>query len=151
VTYAPHPAAQAAAAPTDNQLAAEPAECTECGRPLKRPSIDGLGPVCRRKLRAARAEQATAAHRATRYRVTYERVGRHGGRNGSTAPAPLTVTARDADDLAEQVSRDARRYLASREVEVIVDLAAGTGQILAGFHNAGTFTLEQLLAEEAAQ
>ncbi|MEU8721493.1 hypothetical protein [Streptomyces antimycoticus] len=39
-----------------DQLDAEPAECTECGRPLKRPSIDGLGPVCRRKLRAARAE-----------------------------------------------------------------------------------------------
>lgn len=38
----------------DDQL--EAAECTECGRPLKRPSADGLGPVCRRKLRAAREE-----------------------------------------------------------------------------------------------
>lgn len=150
MSYAPHPAAQAAAAPAaDDQL--EPDACTECGRPLKRPSADGLGPVCRRKLRAARAEQAVAAHRATRYRVTYERVGRHGGRNGSPAPGQLTLTAADADDLAEQVARDARRYLASREVEVVVDLAAGTGQILAGFHNAGTFTLEQLLAEEAGQ
>lgn len=48
-------------APTlDHHAAAEPAECTECGRPLKRPTVDGLGPVCRRKLRAERAEQAHA-------------------------------------------------------------------------------------------
>lgn len=130
-----------------DQLAAEPAECTECGRPLKRPSDDGLGPVCRRKLRAARATRAAAEHRTTRYRVTYARVGRHGGRNGSAAPGQLTLDAVDADDLARQVRADARRYLASREVEVEVDLDAGTGQILAGFRNAGTFTLEQLPAE----
>ncbi|MFB6846227.1 hypothetical protein ACFCXS_15380 [Streptomyces sp. NPDC056373] len=59
MNYAPHPAAQAAAtappAVDDDHL--EAAECTECGRPLKRPSDDGLGPVCRRKLRAARAER----------------------------------------------------------------------------------------------
>jgi hypothetical protein len=148
MTYAPHPAAQAAAQAGADAL--EPAECTECGRPLKRPSDDGLGPVCRRKLRAARAQRATAETRTARYRVTYERVGRHGGRNGSTAPGQLTLDALDADDLAEQVARDARRYLASRQVEVTVDLEAGTGQILAGFHNAGTFTVEQLLAEEVA-
>lgn len=58
MSYTPHPAAQAAAAPAlDDQLAAEPTECTECGRPLKRPSDDGYGPVCRRKLRTAAAER----------------------------------------------------------------------------------------------
>ncbi|WP_405204400.1 hypothetical protein OG795_15335 [[Kitasatospora] papulosa] len=67
MSYAPHPAAQAAAASTapadddqldDDQLEAE--HCTECGRPLKRASADGLGPVCRRNLAraAAAAEQA---------------------------------------------------------------------------------------------
>ncbi|WND36942.1 hypothetical protein RI578_22810 [Streptomyces sp. BB1-1-1] len=136
-----------ATAPAAVDAELEPAECTECGRPLKRPSADGLGPVCRRKARATRARRAAG----TRYRVTYARVGRHGGRNGTPPPGQLTLTAADADDLAEQVSRDARRYLASSEVEVEVDLDAGTGQILAGFRNAGTFTLEQLPAEEAAQ
>jgi len=54
-------------APTlDHHAAAEPAECTECGRPLKRPTVDGLGPVCRRKLRAERAEQAPAPTPARR-------------------------------------------------------------------------------------
>jgi hypothetical protein len=31
--------------------------CSNCGRPLKYPAADGLGPVCRRRARAE-AEQA---------------------------------------------------------------------------------------------
>ncbi|MEV5673492.1 hypothetical protein AB0L28_32565 [Streptomyces sp. NPDC052503] len=43
----------------DDQVEAEPAACSNCGRPLKRPAADELGPVCRRNLaRAAAAEQA---------------------------------------------------------------------------------------------
>lgn len=42
------------------------------------------------------------------YRVTYRRVGRRGGRDGSTPPPPLTAWAMTADDLAEQVHRDIR-------------------------------------------
>lgn len=131
----------------DDQLDAVPAECTECGRALKYPSADGLGPVCRRKLRAAR-EQRTTSSTSPRYRVTYERVGRHGGRNGTPPPGQLTLEAADAHQLAEQIRKDARRYLASQAVEV--DLEAG--RITAGFRVAGTFTIEQLLgAEEGEQ
>jgi hypothetical protein len=83
----------------------------------------------------------------TLYRVTYERVGRHGGRNGSPAPAPFTVWARDADDLAAAVMKDARPRLASRFPEVIVDLEKMNGFIIAGFSTAGTFTVEELVAE----
>ncbi|MEV5133571.1 hypothetical protein AB0K87_24385 [Streptomyces sp. NPDC053705] len=42
----------------DDQLEAEPAACSNCGRPLKRPAVDELGPVCRRNLARAAAEQA---------------------------------------------------------------------------------------------
>lgn len=40
----------------DDQL--EAAACSNCGRPLKRPAVDQLGPVCRRNLARAAAEQA---------------------------------------------------------------------------------------------
>jgi len=52
-----HPTDTAPAA-VDDQLEAEPAECSECGRALKYPADDGLGPVCRRKLRAAAEQEA---------------------------------------------------------------------------------------------
>jgi hypothetical protein len=83
----------------------------------------------------------------TLYRVTYERVGRHGGRNGSPAPAPFTVWANDADDLAAAILKDARPRLVSRFPEAVVDLEAGTGFILAGVHTAGTFTVAALASE----
>ncbi|WP_431999288.1 hypothetical protein [Streptomyces sioyaensis] len=40
-------------------------ECEDCGRPLRRPSPDGLGPVCRRKKRpeATEPSRTTAGHR----------------------------------------------------------------------------------------
>jgi hypothetical protein len=84
----------------------------------------------------------------TLYKVVYERVGRRGGRDGSPPPPPLTVWAMSADSLAEHIAKDTRRYLTSRETEVIVDLEKMTGFILAGFNNAGTFRLEELATAE---
>ncbi|MFD9721052.1 hypothetical protein [Streptomyces sp. NPDC059076] len=75
------------------------------------------------------------------YLVTYSRVGRHGGSMGSPPPAPFTVQATSADDLARQILKDARRYLGSRFPEVVIDLDAMSGYILAGFRTAGEFTL----------
>ncbi|MFE0137663.1 hypothetical protein ACFWY6_39820 [Streptomyces sp. NPDC059037] len=84
----------------------------------------------------------------TQYRVTYARVGRHGGRNGSKPPAPLTVWAVTAEGLAEHIAKNIRPYLLSSGAEVLVDLEAMNGQIYAGFRHAGTFTLEALQVAE---
>lgn len=86
----------------------------------------------------------------TKYLVTYDRVGRHGGRNGSPAPAPLTVWAVTAEGLAEHIAKDVRPYILSREAEVAVDLEAMTGSVYAGFRTAGTFALEALQVAEGA-
>ena len=72
---------------------------------------------------------------AIRFTCTFQRIGRD-------RPGPLTTEATDADDLAEKVYRYARPHLRSRDVEVVVDLAEKRGFILAGFHNAGDFTVE---------
>lgn len=84
------------------------------------------------------------------YRVTYQRVGRRGGRDGSTPPPALTVWAMTAEHLAEQIRADVRQYLASTDIDAAVDLEAGRGVILAGFSNGGTFTIERLAAPAAA-
>lgn len=84
----------------------------------------------------------------TKYRVTYDRVGRHGGRDGSKPPAPLTVWAVTAEGLEEHIYKDVRPYLASRGVEVVVDLDAMRGSIFAGMNNGGSFTLEALQVAE---
>ncbi|MEU0372384.1 hypothetical protein ABZ070_19360 [Streptomyces sp. NPDC006283] len=84
----------------------------------------------------------------TLYRVTYERVGRNGGRNGSPAPAPLTVWAVTADGLAEHIHKDIGRYLLSRDREVYVDLEQMHGCIYAGMNNGGSFTIEALATAE---
>jgi hypothetical protein len=94
-------------------------------------------------------EMATAPGATqTQFRVTYERVGRHGGRGGRPAPAPLTVWAIGADGLAEHVLKDVRPYLASRDVEVVVDLDGMRGFIFAGLNNGGSFAVEQLAVAE---
>ncbi|MFF2964293.1 hypothetical protein ACFVT1_36625 [Streptomyces sp. NPDC057963] len=70
-------------------------------------------------------EMATAPGATqTKYRVTYQRVGRHGGRNGSPAPAPLTVWAVTADGLAKHIAKDVRPYILSSGAEIAVDLEA---------------------------
>lgn len=71
------------------------------------------------------------------YHVKFERIGRNHD------VKPLCTEASDEDALAEAIFRYAKPKLASREVEVTVDLVAGTGFITAGgFHVAGRFTVE---------
>lgn len=84
------------------------------------------------------------------YRVTYERVGRRGGRNGTPPPQPLEVWVMSADQLAEKVYDDVRKYLASRQVSIDIDLETGRGQIFAGMNNGGTFTVETLSTDTTA-
>jgi hypothetical protein len=55
--------------------------------------------------------------------------------------APLVVHG-DADAIAEQIYRYARPKCASRNIEVMADLEELKGTIFAGFHVAGSFTLE---------
>lgn len=84
----------------------------------------------------------------TKYTITYQRVGRHGGRNGSRPPAPLTTWAVTEAGLIERIEADIAPYLLSGDVEAIVDLESLTGRIYAGFQNAGTFTLEVVQVAE---
>lgn len=100
------------------------------------------------------AELATAigdpnAHQVL-YRVTYERVGRRGGRNGTPPPQPLEVWAMSSDQLAEKVYDDVRKYLASRDIEVCIDVENCRGQIFAGMNNGGTFAVETLATDTTA-
>lgn len=83
----------------------------------------------------------------TEYRVTYTRVGGRGGRSGRP-PAPLTVSAATAESLAEHIAKDVRRYLLSSGAEVVVDLEAMNGRIVAGVRVAGTFEIEAVHAVE---
>jgi hypothetical protein len=78
----------------------------------------------------------------TKYRVVYDRVGRHGGRNGRPAPAPLTVWAVDGGGLADHIYKDIQPYMLSSDVEVGVDLELMRGWIFAGMNNGGSFTIE---------
>jgi hypothetical protein len=74
----------------------------------------------------------------TRYRLTFERIGR------TFRGEVREFTARDADDLAEQVWRLARKNLSSRWFEVAADLESMTGTIEAG--RFGRFTIEKVPA-----
>ena len=69
----------------------------------------------------------------TRYRVTFERIGR--GARGLTQD----WEAVDADDLASIIYGFARKHLASSEYSVLVDLETMRGSIEAG--RFGTFTI----------
>lgn len=83
-----------------------------------------------------------------RYRVTYTRVGRRGGRDGTRPPVPLTVWTASERGLLECIERDVRPYLASRFIDVAIDFDAMTGWVLAGVHTAGEFTVERLAVFE---
>ena len=75
------------------------------------------------------------------YRVTFDRIGR----SHDVVPLTAVVTAsRDdqADALAEEVYRHARRYLMSRDVMVQTDLDQNAVTIFCGFHVGGTGTIE---------
>lgn len=84
----------------------------------------------------------------TQYRVTYERVGRHGGRDGRPTPQPLTVWVVSVDALCERIAEDARPYLLSSSFDVLVDLEEMTGSIFCGFQTGGSFTIESLAVFE---
>jgi hypothetical protein len=117
VSDIPKPTAPAAA-----PLAAEPAPLDA---PRYRPPVPAIAPG--------------------RYRVTYDRVGRHGSaRSGLPAPVPLTCVALDAADLAEQVLHDCRGYLGHSGVRVVVDAKTLGGLIRRGDQPAGTFRFERL-------
>lgn len=79
----------------------------------------------------------------TLFQITYLRVGRHGSTRPDSppAPAPYTLRATDADELALEIHRDVRRYLGSPFVEVLVNLEEQRGLVLAGVQEAGSFTI----------
>jgi hypothetical protein len=74
----------------------------------------------------------------TRYRVTFERIGR------SARGLTQDWEAVDADDLASIIYGFVRKHLMSREYSVIVDLEKMRGSIEAG--RFGTFTIEPVPA-----
>lgn len=93
---------------------------------------------------------ATPGAAQQQYRVTYDRVGRHGGRGGP-APAPLTVWAVGLDGLIDHILTDIRPYLLSSDYEVVIDSESMRGQIYAGFNNGGSFAVEVLAAAPATE
>lgn len=74
----------------------------------------------------------------TRYRMTFERVGRQHD------VEPYECEAVTPDDLAEAVWLHVRHLLLSRDSSVAVDMDAMTGRIFAGMHNAGAFTIAEV-------
>ena len=68
------------------------------------------------------------------YTCTFERIGRN------HAVPPLAVAGDDAAEIAFHIYAYARKFLASRDVEVIVSLDELRGSI--NFGRFGTFTLE---------
>lgn len=91
---------------------------------------------------------ATPGATQTKYRVTFTRVGRRGGRDGSPAPGPLTVWAVTTDGLAEHIEESARPYLWSQDIEAVIDLERMVGQIYAGPNRGGSFSLAILQVVE---
>jgi hypothetical protein len=76
----------------------------------------------------------------TKFKLQFERIGRN------HAIGAREFEARDADHLAEQVYDLARRHMVSRDLDVSLNLEEGNGNIYAGFHSAGTFTIEEVAA-----
>lgn len=75
-----------------------------------------------------------------KYVAKFERIGRN------HHVADLEFEARNADEAAHEIWKYARVNMASRDVEVVVDLEEGTGMIYAGLHNGGSFTVEEARA-----
>lgn len=78
------------------------------------------------------------------YRVTFERIGRTGGRDGTAPPDPLVARVLDEDGLAERIFAYARPYLRSSDVDVVVNLEELRGSILCGLSSGGRFTIERM-------
>jgi hypothetical protein len=119
-----------------------------CREFSRRPGLDN--PMDDRKQWAS--YQTLPAPRALDYVVTFERIGRHGGRDGSAPPAPL-IRPHGGEQLAQDIHAYARPFIASRHYEVVMPDGGGEGAIIAGFHTAGTFTLttRPAAAEEPAE
>ena len=77
------------------------------------------------------------------YTVTYQRVGRRGGRDDrfGPPPPPLVCQAMTGEALADRIYDDVFRYLLSTDVDVWVDLERMAGGIFCGFNNGGSFTI----------
>ncbi|MBM0274107.1 hypothetical protein [Micromonospora tarensis] len=88
------------------------------------------------------AGRAVLAAQATRYRVEFTRVGRN-----HNVPPLETDPVDGPNHLAEVIYRYATPHLRSREVDVVVDLTKGTGYILCGWNNGGTFTVTRIGVE----
>lgn len=70
------------------------------------------------------------------YTVAFNRVGRR------RDVAPMVFKAADADELASLIFQRVKSMLASREVEVAVNLISLTGRIIVGgMRAAGEFTI----------
>ncbi|MFE9844694.1 hypothetical protein [Streptomyces goshikiensis] len=77
------------------------------------------------------------------YRITFDRIGRHGGRSGAPAPAPIE-RALTGDALADSIALYARQFLGSPSFEVVVDLESRNGFIFAGFRTVGSFSIAEV-------
>ena len=73
-----------------------------------------------------------------KYRISSERIGR------THNPPSFELEARDADDLAYQVSRHVKKakLIMSHDFEVTVDLEKMTGSI--GWGRFGSFTITEI-------
>jgi len=89
---------------------------------------------------------ATAVqNRKRKYRVTFERIGRDYGLSGYGIATDFECEP-IGDLLAEAIYRWIRKRggIASRELEVYVNLEKMTGQlVVGGFQSAGNFTLRE--------
>jgi hypothetical protein len=84
-------------------------------------------------------------------RVTFDRIGRHGGRSGSPAPAPIIRSGMNSDQLVDSIALYARQFLGSPTFEVVLDTDTGKGVIFAGMRTAGTFTVEPARSNPCAE
>jgi hypothetical protein len=71
----------------------------------------------------------------TRYLVAFDRIGRN------RDVRAVEFDADSPDDLARQIREYARPHLIAQDVEVEVNVDTGRGQIFAGPHHGGNFTV----------
>lgn len=72
----------------------------------------------------------------SKYTIRFDRIGR------THDVPPLHTEAEDAELLAGVIYRYARKYLGSRDVNVLADLDEMRGSIICGMNNGGSFTIE---------
>lgn len=73
-----------------------------------------------------------------KYLVEFDRIGRN------HLPAPLIVTC-DPTRLLWEIERHALKQLASRDIDIALDIDTGRGSITAGFHAAGSFIVTEVV------